>query len=144
MRTLHARLGQWIRNDLRVRTFQGLGKNSPTREQVVRRMTRDVDTHDLIESLACDSLSSGATAPKTEPLPDFSYASSNTRDIETTFLYRLQPRLLGPPPSLLGLPPSLLLLGGGGFHLVFKNWHLCSQYVWHADLGVNAPIHRGR
>ena len=31
-------LGRWIRTDLGVRAFQGLGKNSPTREQVVRRI----------------------------------------------------------------------------------------------------------
>ena len=32
-------LGKWIRTDLGVRTFQGLGKNSPAREQVVQRIT---------------------------------------------------------------------------------------------------------
>ena len=37
-------LGQWIRTDLGVRTFQGLGKNAPLREQVVRRLTRDAHT----------------------------------------------------------------------------------------------------
>ena len=37
-------LGQWVRTDLGVRTCQGLGKNAPTREQVVRRLTRDVHT----------------------------------------------------------------------------------------------------
>ena len=31
--------GKWIRTDLGVRTCQGLGKNSPTREQAVRRIT---------------------------------------------------------------------------------------------------------
>ena len=37
-------LGKWIRTDLGVRTFQGLGKNSPSREQVVCRVTRDLHT----------------------------------------------------------------------------------------------------
>ena len=37
-----SRLGKWIRTDLGVRTFQGLGKRSPAREQVVRRVTRDL------------------------------------------------------------------------------------------------------
>ena len=37
-------LGKWIRTDLGVRTFQGLGKNGPAREQVVRRITRDLHT----------------------------------------------------------------------------------------------------
>ena len=49
------RLGKWIRTDLGVRTFQGLGKNSPAKEQVVCRITRDLHTRRLIESLACES-----------------------------------------------------------------------------------------
>ena len=32
----NSQLGRWIRADLGVRTFQGLGKNSPAREQAVR------------------------------------------------------------------------------------------------------------
>ena len=40
-----SQLGRRIRTDLGVRTFQGLGKNSPTRKQVVRRITRDLQTH---------------------------------------------------------------------------------------------------
>ena len=32
-------LGKWIRTDSGVRTFQSLGKNSPLREQVARRVT---------------------------------------------------------------------------------------------------------
>ena len=39
-----SQLGKWIRTDLAVRTFQGLSKNSPSREQVARRSTRDL-TH---------------------------------------------------------------------------------------------------
>ena len=50
-----SQLGRWIRTDLGVRTFQGLGKNSPARDQVVRRITRDLHTHRLIESLECES-----------------------------------------------------------------------------------------
>ena len=38
----NSQLGRWIRTDLGIRTFQGLGKNSPAREQVVRRITRDL------------------------------------------------------------------------------------------------------
>ena len=37
-----------------VRTFQSLGKNSPSGEQVVRRITRDLHTHALIASLDCE------------------------------------------------------------------------------------------
>ena len=46
-------LGHWIRTDLGVRTFQGLGLNAPLREQVVRRLTRDAHTHQILESLPC-------------------------------------------------------------------------------------------
>ena len=42
-------LGKWIRTGLGVRAYQGLGKNSPSREQVVRRITRDLHTYRLIE-----------------------------------------------------------------------------------------------
>ena len=38
----------------RVRTFQGLGKNGPKREQVVRRLTRDAHTRQILESLPCE------------------------------------------------------------------------------------------
>ena len=51
----NSQLGRWIRTDLGVRTFQALGKNSPAREQAVRRITRDLHTHRLVESLACES-----------------------------------------------------------------------------------------
>ena len=47
-------LGQWVRTDLGVRTFQGLGRNAPLREQVVRRLTRDAHTHQILESLSCE------------------------------------------------------------------------------------------
>ena len=47
-------LGRWIRTDLGVRTFQGLGKNAPLREQVVRRLTKDAHTYQILESLPCD------------------------------------------------------------------------------------------
>ena len=47
-------LGQWVRTDLGVRTFQGLGKNAPKREQAVRRLTRDVHTNQILESLPCE------------------------------------------------------------------------------------------
>ena len=40
-----SQLGKWTRTDLGVRTYQGLGKNSPSREQVVRHITRDLHTH---------------------------------------------------------------------------------------------------
>ena len=54
--TFASHLGKWICTDLGVRTLQGLGKNSPTREQVVRRITRDLRTQCILEDLLCDSL----------------------------------------------------------------------------------------
>ena len=48
------KLGYWVRTDLGVRTFQGLGKNAPLRAQVVRRLTKDAHTHQILESLPCD------------------------------------------------------------------------------------------
>ena len=113
------RLGRWIRTDLGVRAFQGLGRNSPTREQVVRRITRDLHTHQLIESLPCDSFLKVPLHQRC--LPHCGYNTSVARDIETTFVYRLQPRVGGPPPSVQDCDPSLLPSGGGGFRLLFKN-----------------------
>ena len=49
-----SQLGRWVRTDLGVRTFQGLGKNAPLRAQVVRRLTKDAHTHQILESLPCD------------------------------------------------------------------------------------------
>ena len=42
---LQAHLGTWIRSDLGVRTFQGLGRNGPVWTQAVRRVTCDLHTH---------------------------------------------------------------------------------------------------
>ena len=69
-------------------------------------------THRLIESLACEPHLQVPLHRRC--LPDCSYATPVTRDIETTFVCRLQPRLLGSSPSPLDYPPSLLPLGGGG------------------------------
>ena len=108
----NTRLGKWICADLGVRTFQGLGKNSPAKEQVVRCITRDLHTRRLIESLACESHLQVPLHRKCHP--DCSYANSNTRDIETTFVYRPLSGLVGFSPSLVDYPPSLLPSGGGG------------------------------
>ena len=84
-----SQLGKWIRTDLGVRTFQGLGKNSPSREEVVRRITRDLHTHRLIESLDCENRP--CVPLHRRCLPGCGYATPLTRDIETCFMYRLQP-----------------------------------------------------
>ena len=56
IKPLQAHLGTWIRNDLGVRTFQGLGRSGPLRTQVVRRIARDLHIHQILESLDCDHL----------------------------------------------------------------------------------------
>ena len=45
-------------------------------------------------------------------LPGCGHATPVTRDMETTFVYRLQPRLLGPSPVPLVQSPSLPPSGG--------------------------------
>ena len=78
-----SRTDTWIRNDLRVRTFQGLNRNGPSWDQVVRRITRDLHSHALIETLDCDA------QPKLvlhrRCLPGCSH------DTSAAFLYRANP-----------------------------------------------------
>ena len=105
-------LGKWIRTDLGVRTFQGLGKNSPTREQVVRRITRDLHTGHILEDLSCDFHLQVPLHRKC--LPACGPTTCHSSDIETTFVYRLLPRLCGPTVPHVGSPPSRFPSGGGG------------------------------
>ena len=72
---------------------------------MVRRITRDLHTRRLIESLACES--SLQVPLRRKCPPDCSY-------VETTFVYRLLPRLSGSSPSLVDSPPSLLPSKAGG------------------------------
>ena len=116
--TCVSQLGKWIRTDLGARTFQGLGKNSPAREQVVRRITRDLRTQHILEDLVCDSLSQVPLHRRC--LPECSPSTSHTRDIVTTFVYRLLPRLTTSTPSLLDCPPSQFPSGGCTKHDSFK------------------------
>ena len=105
-------LGQWIRTDLGVRTFQGLGKNAPTREQVVRRLTRDAHTHQILESLPCEIHLQVPLHRRC--LPGCGPQTSDTRDIQTTFVYRLRPSLLPPIVTSEELSPAPFPSGGGG------------------------------
>ena len=90
----HPRLGKWVCTDLGVRTFQGLGKNSPAREQAIQRITRDLHTKRILEDLSCDSHLQVPLPRKC--LPACGPTTCHTRDIETTFVYRLLSRLCGP------------------------------------------------
>ena len=118
-------LGQWIRTDLGVRTFQGLGRNGPAREQVVRRITKDLHTRHVLEDLLCDSQSQVPLHRRC--LPDCGPTMSHSRDIQTIFVYRLFPRLHGPDVPSLDLQPSRFPSGGGGGGVPpsFQNSHPC-------------------
>ena len=107
-----SQLGHWIRTDLGVRTFQGLGKNAPLRAQVVRRLTKDAHTLQIIESLPCGP---HLQAPlHRRCLPGCSPQSCATRDIQTTFVYRLNPSMLTPCVAGRELSPAPFPSGGGG------------------------------
>ena len=51
-----AHSGTWIRNALGVQTFQGLSRNGPSWPQVIRRVTRDFQSRQILESLDWDNL----------------------------------------------------------------------------------------
>ena len=104
-------LGHWIRTDLGVRTFQGLGRNAPLREQVVRRLTRDAPTHQILESLPCDVHLQMPLHRRC--LPGCGPQTSATRDIQTTLIYRLQPPFRLPCVQLRELSPAPFPSGGG-------------------------------
>ena len=116
-------LGQWIRTDRGVRTFQGLGRNGPTREQVVRRIAKDLHTRHVLEDLLCDSHLQVPLHCKC--LPDCDPTMSHSRDIQTTFVYRLFPRFHGPDVLPLGLRSSRFPSGGGGVPPPFQNLRPC-------------------
>ena len=97
-------LGQWVRTDLGVRTFQGLGKNAPKREQVVRRLTRDAHTQQILESLPCEVHLQVPLHRRC--LPGCGPHTCATRDIQTTFVYRLQPLSFTPPVVPEELSPA--------------------------------------
>ena len=105
-------LGYWIRTDLGVRTFQGLGKNAPLRAQVVRRLTKDAHTHQILESLPCDLHLHVPLHRRC--LPGCGPQSCATRDIQTTFVYLLHPSSLIPRVTTRELSPSPFPSGGGG------------------------------
>ena len=107
-----SQLGRWIRTDLGVRTFQGLGKNAPLRAQVVRRLTKDVHTHQILESLPCDPHLHVPLHRRC--LPGCGPQSCATRDIQTTFVYRLHPSVLTPYVATRELSPAPFPSGGGG------------------------------
>ena len=117
--TKQSHFGKWIRTDLGVRTFQGLGKNSPLKEQAVHRITRDLHTKNILEFLTCDSHLQVPLHRKC--LPDCGHTSYHTRDIETTFVYRLLPRLTDAVVPHVDLSPFACSFGGGEFRLLFKN-----------------------
>ena len=105
-------LGQWVRTDLGVRALQGLGKNAPKREQVMRRLTRDAHTHQVLESLPCEVHLQVPLHRRC--LPGCGPHTCATRDIQTTFVYRRQPFLFTPSVVPEELSPAPFPSGGGG------------------------------
>ena len=105
-------LGHWIRTDLGVRTFQGLGKNAPLRAQVVRRLTKDAHTLQILESLPCELHLHVPLHRRC--LPGCGPQSCATRDIQTTFVYLLHPSSLILRVDTREPSPSPFPSGGGG------------------------------
>ena len=129
-------LGRWIRTDLGVRTFQGLGKNAPLREQVVRRLTKDAHTYQILESLPCDIHLQVPLHRRC--LPGCGPQTSATRDIQTTFVYRLQPPWLVPGATSKELSPAPFPSGGGGFLVPFSVPFLTVSFVVVAGVPIFA------
>ena len=105
----------WVTGSVRilgVRTFQGLGKHAPLRAQVVRRLTKDAHTHQILESLPCDLHLHVPLHRRC--LPACGPQSCATRDIQTTFVYLLHPSSLMPRVTTQELSPSPFPSGGGG------------------------------
>ena len=117
-------LGQWVRTDLGVRTFQGLGKNAPKRDQVVRRLTRDAHTHQILESLPCEIHLQVPLHRRC--LPGCGPHTCATRDIQTTFVYRLQPFSFTPSVVPEELSPAPFPSEGGGGGSLFLSPSLSS------------------
>ena len=79
---------------------------------MVCRLTQDVHTHQILESLPCESHLQVPLHRRC--LPGCSPQSSTTRDIQTTFVYRLHPSLLIPCAASRELSPAPFPSGGGG------------------------------
>ena len=119
-----------------MRTFQGLGKNGPAREQVVRRITRDLQTRHVLEDLLCDSHLQVPLHRKC--FPACGPTTCHTRDTQTTFVYRSFPRFIGPDVLPLGLRPSRLPSGGGGSASFSK----FASFSKHEDTSVRSTLGR--
>ena len=105
-------LGHWIRTDLGVRAFQGLGKNAPRRGQVVRCLTKDAHTQQILESLPCEVHLQVPSHRRC--LPGCGPHTCATRAIQTTFVYRLLPLSFTPAVVPKELSPAPFHSGGGG------------------------------
>ena len=111
-------LGQWIRTDLGVRTFQGVGRNGPTREQVVRRITKDLHTRDISEDLLCDSQSQVPLHRRCLPECGYHVPFEGYTDQIRVSLVSSFSLFFGP---CAGSPAFPFSLGrGGGVRLLFK------------------------
>ena len=152
--------GQWIRTDLGVRTFQGLGRNALSREQVVRCLTRDAHTHQVLEFVTMRSSSADTVAPT---LSSWMWAHR----LALLVIFRLRLSIVFnrlcflPSSSLRSCLLPLCLRGGGGFLVpfsvsfvsvpfvavagtpifaIFSGWYLSAQHIWNSDIDGNAKI----
>ena len=97
--------------------FQGLGRNGPFWKQVVRRITRDLQTHSLIETLNCNDHSKLVLHRRS--MPGCGHNTSASRDIETTsstvlILSSQLTAWIVLPPSITQVPLLPFSFGGGG------------------------------
>ena len=98
----------------------------PAREQVVRRLTRDLHTMQILEPLPCESHPQVPLHRRC--LPDCGPTTSHTRDIETTFVYRILPRLGGPTVPCMDPTPSSFPSGGGSASFSKIDTSVCSTF----------------
>ena len=124
-----SQLGQWIRTDLGVRTFQGLGKNAPLREQVVRRLTQDAHTHQILESLPCEP---HLQVPlHCRCLPGCSYGggcgTAISRAFTKAFFFKI--------PSLQTPPQKKNPGGVTGCWAIPRKSHLCTAHIFSETFG---------
>ena len=107
--------------------FSGSRKNGPASEQVVRRITRDLHTRHVLEDLPCDSHLQVPLHRKC--LPACGPTTCHTRDIQTTFVYRLFARFNGPDVLPPDMRPSRFPSGGGGGSASFSKFEDTSVSV---------------
>ena len=130
-----SQLGRWIRTDLGVRTFQGLGKNSPAK--AASRATYILTTS--LNLWHANPISRCHCTVGVSLIAAMQLLSHVTLRPLLCNVFN-QDSLVPCRHFWITIHP--FFLRGRGFHLLFKNWHACSQHVGHTDFVVYASIHR--